>query len=153
MSNSAERDLRDHKLDTSKQCHAAVETNKNKFRKKKKIKYYSVIHKPAIQQNIKRNKILRLSSTLYRERGRDIPKSIQTSRKEQEKIPKSQKTGPKKIYQGNKVIQFKQQKQRGCKFERLTAGAGKEGIKPFPCPLRAQHEGVHGNKEGLAQFL
>lgn len=38
-------------------------------------------------------------------------------------------------------------------FESLKAGAVREGIKRSPCPPRAQHEGVHGNKEGLAQIF
>ena len=36
-------------------------------------------------------------------------------------------------------------------FESLKAGAVREGMKQSLCPPRAQHEGVHGNKEGLAQ--
>lgn len=42
-------------------------------------------------------------------------------------------------------------KQEGSTFEILEAGAVKKGIRRSPCPPKAQHKDVHGNKEGIAQ--
>lgn len=39
----------------------------------------------------------------------------------------------------------------GNRQESLRAGAVRERIKQSPCPLRMQYEGIHGNKEALAQ--